>query len=153
MKRQQISKLARTMAVIAAVVGSVFALAPAASATDGIADGLRPSMFAYPTTGLSEGDKVSVVLDGFHPNELVGVSECATPVGWAEVCDFEHGVNFYTNDGGIAYGDWFARRKWTGTDPLTGKVLGKVDCKVTSCRIGSASPVNHEGASTPISFK
>jgi hypothetical protein len=153
MKKQQISKLARTMAVIAAVVGSVFALAPAASAVDGTADGPRPSIFAYPTTGLSEGAKIFVVLYGFHPNELVGVSECASPVGWPEVCDFEHGVNFYTNDGGVAYGDWFARRQWTGTDPFTGKVLGKVDCNVTPCRIGSASPVNHEGASIPISFQ
>jgi neocarzinostatin family protein len=146
-----IVKPRRVLAVLVAVLGLLTTGAATASATiDPVID---PVVYAYPATDLAEGDKITVVLHGFHPNETVGVTQCAIPKGWPEVCDFQHGINFVTNAGGDATGSVTVHVRWTGTDPHTGKVIGAVDCRFPVCTIGAASPVNHEGGTTPITFK
>lgn len=151
--------MSRIKAGVAAVLVALLApgLAPAATADSTVdSQGHRgaPLITARPSTDLVDGSQIVVVLQNFSPNSPIGVTECAIPAGFPEVCDFHNGINLTTNHRGFAIGTWNVHQTWRGTDPWTGEELTDVDCTVTQCTIAAANPaIPTEGDTQPIYFR
>lgn len=114
-------------------------------------DSVQLPVTAEPSTGLRDGDEVTVRGEGFVPGESVGIVQCAreaggeTPEtrGGVDGCYIGDYVNVNADDQGVAQGTYVVKRILT--TPLT----GSVDCaaEVGRCivAIGAISDYDRSG--------
>ncbi|GAA4526097.1 enediyne antibiotic chromoprotein [Amycolatopsis samaneae] len=133
--------------VAAVAIGG--ALAPAAMASPS-----APSVSVTPNNDLTDGAVVTVSSSGFAANAQAAAVECATPSGGTELCDLEHAAVYQSNAKGDGTTPFTVHRQWTGTDPLTGKVVGPVDCATVAsgCVVG-VTDANRQTATAQIAFR
>jgi hypothetical protein len=109
-----------------------------------------PTMTLDVSTGLTEGQKITVTAKGFPPNDNLGINECAIPttgtVGAGD-CDLRNLVPVQAD----------AQGNVTGTKKVTKGPFGSnsISCtKATPCVLSVSELVagNPKNASVPISF-
>lgn len=133
---------AATAGAVAAVGAAVLAFAAPASAA--------ASITVTPSSGLSDGQTVTVKGTGFAPNTQVLVLECpanATGSNGGSVCD--------VNDGKIGNNSSDASGNFTTTLTVKVKPSSSVDCTKQACVIQAHegfNPNSGQTATAPISF-
>jgi hypothetical protein len=107
----------------------------------------QPAISLEPSTGLEEGDTVTVSGSGFSPEADIGISMCAAVVTSGENCDFS-GAQVATTD---------ATGSFTKPLPVVASITtpadGTIDCAPDNCGIGAANlQVQTEVAAASFSF-
>jgi neocarzinostatin family protein len=110
------------------------------------------SVTATPSTGLSDGDVVSVSVSGFGAGEVVYAGQCAEPSAGVKVCGQEV-LQITTNASGTGTGSLTAHRTFAAVT-WDGQPWGTVDCGTVAggCQISAGSSATRN-AVTPISFR
>jgi hypothetical protein len=106
-----------------------------------------------PSSGLSDGQIVTVSATGFVPGETVIVGECAVP-GKQWSCDPDAGTTATADHNGTVTVTGPVHASFDGVNPADGSAAGAVDCKTVAdgCWIGVASTDMERGANMGISF-
>jgi hypothetical protein len=124
------ARLALTVALIGVALLSTARAEASALAT--------PTITVTPTTGLKDGDTVSIVGSGFTPNKAIGVSMCAHPFVDGDSCDLST----------AKIGNSDANGGFTMSFPVKGTINtpndGALACAPNHCQLG-ASNLNVDG--------
>jgi hypothetical protein len=108
-----------------------------------------PSLAATPSTGLVQGDVVTLVGVDYPSSASVGVVQCLssapTSGGTGEGCDLST-LLFVQTDGSGGFTQSFTPRRLIFTSD------GAHDCALEACVIGAGTPVDGEGARADIQF-
>lgn len=120
-------------------------------------DSIQLPVTAEPSTGLRDGDEVTVRGEGFVPGESVGIVQCAreaggdTPEvrGGVDGCYIGDYVNVSADEQGVAQGTYRIKRV------LTTPITGSVDCAAEAGRcivaMGAISDYDRSGG-LPVEF-
>ncbi|MEU0885778.1 enediyne antibiotic chromoprotein [Lentzea sp. NPDC005914] len=142
--RQGIARVAAVLIMSGALVGSTpaFAAAPALSVT--------------PSTGLSDGQSVTVTGSGFPAGDAVAAVQCNVPEDPAKIsCNFPDNAQTTTDSDGGFSAALTVRAQFDGVNPITGAPAGHVDCTVApGCGVLAGSLATPEvfAGPAPISF-
>ena len=140
-----ISSRLRLAAKGSAIAGFAIAMAmvfgPQAGATEA-----APGVSVTPSSGLSNGDTVSVSLTGFTPNAAVFTCECAVVAADQVACPAGGWVQLTTDASGAASTPLTVVSSFEGF-LLDGTSVGTVDCHTVQCVVGTS-----ESAFQNISF-
>jgi hypothetical protein len=106
-----------------------------------------------PTTGIADGQNLTVTGTGFPAGTAVFVVECAKSVT-THSCDIADAQKATVDSKGNVAASLPARRTFTGADPATGAPTGAVDCATApGCVITAASDRTTTAVTpVPISF-
>jgi hypothetical protein len=145
---QGITKLVSKAAVVAGAAICVALATPSAFAAPAGA-----TLTASPSTGLHDGDTVTLSVAGFAGNADLVALECASPSAGVTVCDPTSQALLHTNAGGTASAPATVHRTFTGYLP-NGTVWGSVDCTTAAggCGFGVTNGDASQSATTTISF-
>ena len=143
-----ITKLASKTAVLAGAAICVALATPSAFAAPAGA-----TLTASPSTGLHDGDSVTLSAAGFGGNQDLVALECASPSAGVTVCDPTGQVLLHTDASGAASASATVHRTFTGYLP-DGTVWGSVDCTTAAggCGFGATNGDASQSATTAISF-
>ncbi|MEZ0071431.1 enediyne antibiotic chromoprotein [Planotetraspora sp. GP83] len=141
-KTSLLSKLGVATAVM--VGGLTLASQPSAFAA------AAPSFSVTPSTGLSDGNNVTVSITGAGPGEKFSVIQCAT-VNAQLACNGETAKTVTADASGSVSSSFVVRRSFQGTAPESGTPVGPVDCATTACYVSAGNQSVFLG-SQPISF-
>ncbi|WP_158883774.1 enediyne antibiotic chromoprotein [Amycolatopsis anabasis] len=136
----------RLAAVFAAGAGVVLlAAAPASAAT--------PEITVSPSTGLHDGQSVTVTGQGFAAGDQVGAMQCG-PGDWPAVsCDFADRSVVTTDSAGGFSTTVTVRAAFDGVSPVDGSPAGKVDCTATpGCSLRSGSIADSSVFASPVAL-
>lgn len=132
-----------------AIAGFAVAMAmvfgPQAGATEAAA-----GVTVTPSSGLSNGDTVSVSLTGFGPNTAVFAGECAYISPDQVACPAGDPVQLTTDADGAASTPLTVQASFEGF-LLDGTAVGTVDCHIAQCVIGTSDAAGN-GAQQTITF-
>lgn len=144
-----ISSRARLVATGTAIaglaMGLVMAFGPSANAAVA-----APGITVTPSTGLSDGATVTVVVTGFAPNTAVLTSECAQIAPGKVACPAGKPTEITTDATGAAKTPLTVVSSFQGF-LLDGTSVGTVDCHTVECVVG-VSDANDNGAEAPLAF-
>lgn len=136
----------RTAGVVLAVVAAGFALGGSVSAA-----ATGPEVAVAPSTGLADGEQVTVTGRGFPPGATVFVTECSGNSADTVRCEWRDDQRGTADGGGNVTVPATVHRSFEGYDP-TGKPAGTVVCDVApGCWIAAAGG-GANAAPAPISF-
>ncbi|TWP43807.1 hypothetical protein FKR81_41935 [Lentzea tibetensis] len=138
--RQGIARMAAVLFLGGALVGSTPAFAAAATIS------------VTPTTGLNDGQAVSVTGNGYPAGDTVAAVQCNTPVDPAQIsCNFVDNAQAVAGaDGGFSV-SLTVRAQFDGFSPVTGKPAGHVDCTVApGCGAAAGSLTTPEVFAGPV---
>jgi hypothetical protein len=146
-----LSRVSKVGVTTAALVGlALTGHSPASAASNLAAD--APQASVSPSTGLSDGDTVTVSAAGFATNDDLYFSQCAgDAAGGTLVCDVSGIGTIRTDDSGVGSATGIVHLTFSGTDSTGNSVT--VDCATVQggCYIGVSSPTAGP-ATAPISF-
>ncbi|RSN29145.1 hypothetical protein DMC61_21825 [Amycolatopsis sp. WAC 04169] len=114
---------------------------------------LQPSLTVSPTTGIADGQTLSVTGSGFGANATVHIVECSLN-GGVLACNLGNGdAKTVTADsnGQVAAG-LPVRKVYAGVDPVTGNPTGQVDCGAAPGCIVVASVDGSSTATDPVAI-
>ncbi|WP_211769386.1 enediyne antibiotic chromoprotein [Kutzneria sp. CA-103260] len=124
--------------------------------------GTSPAFAASPTiavdqsSGLVDAQATVVVGSGFTAGDRVGVVQCNRPADPAQIsCNDADGAVVTVGARGEFQTQLTVRREFNGTNPLTGKPAGHVDCGVARGCAVTAGSIAYPGIfanPVPISF-
>ena len=143
---------------IAATAAAGAALALALAAGQATAGELGPQATATPSTGLVNGQTVSVTSTGWAAGEPLLATECATlptsaGVPGNTVCDAKTGLTLVADATGSVTFKHVAATTFVGYAPPNREPWGTVDCSKYPCSMGVANQALTAMAIAPISFK
>ena len=120
---------------------------PRSSATRTVATKSKPSLSAHPSTGLLDGQSITVNGSGFGANVTVGTVECRTGATTQSGCDFDT-LTVVIASGAGAFTEHYRAVRQISVGTAT------IDCaKPHSCVLGAAYETTATvNAETPISF-
>jgi hypothetical protein len=144
--------------VIAATAAAGAALTLALATGQATAGPRGPQATATPSTGLSNGQTVSVTSTGWGANESLLATECATLPASAgvpgnTVCDAKTGLALKADANGTVKFSHVAATSFVGYAPPGREPWGTVDCSRYPCSMGIANQAISAMAIAPISFK
>jgi hypothetical protein len=146
LSKNKLALVAKAGLASAAVVVAVLGAALPASAESAVGVTVTPS------TGLADGQTVTVAATGFGANEAVFVTECAgDPAAGTLVCDVAGITQFTTDATGAGSTTTTAKETFQGQDQSGNAVT--VDCTTVAggCLIGASNEAQ-ERATAAISF-
>jgi len=114
---------------------------------------LQPSLTVSPTTGIADGQVLSVAGTGFAAQSTVNIVECSLN-GGVLACNLGNGdAKTVTADanGQVAAG-LPVRKVYSGVDPATGNPTGQVDCSAAPGCIVVASIDGSSTATDPVAI-
>lgn len=120
-------------------------------------DSIQLPLTAEPSTGLRDGDVVTVTAEGFEPGESVGIVQCAREAGGedpeqragAEACNLGGFTGATADADGVATGTHQLQRVLT--TPLTGTVDCAAEAERCIVAMGAISDYDRSGG-TPLTF-
>ena len=112
----------------------------------GTALAASPAVTVTPSTGLTDGQQVSITGSGFSANSTVTVLECAANMSNPS-CDVADQLTVTSDATGAFTATLTVRASFEGANPLTGADAGAVDCAVSpGCAVASFdSALNYAG--------
>lgn len=114
-------------------------------------DSIQLPLTAEPSTGLRDGDTITVTAEGFQPGESVGIVQCAREAGGdspeqragVEACNIGSYTPANADENGVATGTHQLRRVLT--TPLTGTVDCAAEAERCMVAMGAISDYDRSG--------
>ncbi|MEV6350755.1 enediyne antibiotic chromoprotein [Actinoplanes sp. NPDC051851] len=112
-----------------------------------------PSVTATPSTGLTDGQTVTVDVTGYPANAGLIAAQCALPESGVQVCDWADAAFFAADDNGDGTASLVVRTTFDG-NTSDGQPYGSIDCSTVTggCLIGAIDTAYTTETATPISF-
>ncbi|MCE7079481.1 enediyne antibiotic chromoprotein [Streptomyces sp. ST2-7A] len=148
MKGNTMKFAARAGGAAALALGLALAVQPAAPAAENSA----PSVTVTPTSGLSDGDTVTLSATGLTPGDLYHVGQCAFVEEWVYGCNAATSVDAVANAAGEVKVTLRVNKSFEAVVGAETVPWGTVDCTVTQCMAGLGNAAG-EGGGVPVSFR
>ncbi|WP_432029295.1 enediyne antibiotic chromoprotein [Streptomyces sp. 1222.5] len=140
-------------------LGLATRIAATAAVAAGLAVAVQPSAMAAspvvsvsPTTGLTDGQQVTLTASGLTPNTVFHVGQCAFVEPTKYGCDATTSKDVVSDAQGKLNTTLVVHSSFQAVVSADGQVWGKVDAKTTATQVGLGSDTG-EGGGQVISFK
>ncbi len=144
--KSKTKEMARLGAGATAAVGLAIAFTPLAGAASA-----EPGLSVTPSSGLSDGETVSVSATGFVPESTLSVGQCASVDG-APACPAGEPLQLTTDADGAATTPLTVQKTFEGYR-FDGTSVGMVDCTVDECFVGAGDSSGNQSPEIWLSFE